>query len=395
MASVIDRRTKKNGSTPTPGLAGAMGATAVRPPRARSLADDVSDEVDVQAAPTRRGMRGRWEKARRELLREDNPQATWTTGTSIATRTATAAIALALATGPIAVGLHLFDRNHQPAQAAAPGAEFDERMASRRSVASEVALQWVQAWLTTPASRAPELQNLYAGPVTLPKAAATVGQIRVVDAIPSDTGVWAVSVLAHVVPAGSKVAYPRYFQVLVAVTGGGQDGPVAASPLNVPTPVAGPGRSQAAPGGSYSKRIDVGPARETVEGFISAYLTGQDVSRWVQPGANVTAAVPPGYGWATVKVTDLAADRTFDERATPPDGAQLRVLATVEVTETGVTDATQKLAIQLPLELTARGGRWEISRIDQALASGPPQEQTAPTHDQSPTTGGTATSTTP
>ena len=201
---------------------------------------------------------------------------------------ATIALLAARACGPIALAWQATTPRYAPAAAVETAIGFDDRMESRRSVAAEVGLQWVRAWLTTSSKDAEKLRGLYAGEVMLPKQAAAVADLRVVDAIPSDVGVWSVTVVATVTPAGTKTGVTRYFAVPVTVSGGGEDGPVAASPMSVPAPVQGPGPVQTRTGGDYPTFVNTGgPLGATVSAFLGAYLGGADGSRSVTPGASV------------------------------------------------------------------------------------------------------------
>jgi hypothetical protein len=86
---------------------------------------------------------------------------------SMTTRAVTLALAGAIACGPAAIIWRTLTPPPQPVTAAATTG-FDQRMTSRRAVASETAAAWVQAWLTTPAASADRLTAFYAGKVELP-----------------------------------------------------------------------------------------------------------------------------------------------------------------------------------------------------------------------------------
>lgn len=363
MATITDRRSRADGVRVPLGLGGARpegsGATAV-PPRVGAGAGQGSRRAFVS------GGRRRWAGFRRRHLREDNEQATWSSGSRLGSRVVSVALLGAIACGPVGVVMASVAR---PASAPAPVASFDDRMASRRSVAAETAVQWAGAWLTTPADRAGELRAFYGGQVVLPKTAAAVANLRVVDAVPSDAGVWTVTVGGEVTPAGAKAAVQRYFQVPVAVSGGGAEGPVAASPMSTPAPVAGPRPVEGLPGSAYGARITSGPVVETVQAFLTASLTGQDVSRFVTPGSAAAGATTTTNRWGGVEVVEVGADRTVNDQEVPPDGTPVRVLASVLVTETGADSRFERLQADIPLTLTTRGGRWEVSSVDQALAT--------------------------
>lgn len=362
-------------SPPRRGLGGSMSLT----PGGQRLAEDVDPEDAPEGLP---GSRRTWRRLRSRHLREDNPQATWTSGSRLGTRVKTIALLAAMACGPIALAWQATTPRYAPAAAVETAIGFDDRMESRRSVAAEVGLQWVRAWLTTSSQDAEKLRGLYAGEVMLPKQAAAVADLRVVDAIPSDVGVWSVTVVATVTPAGTKTGVTRYFAVPVTVSGGGEDGPVAASPMSVPAPVQGPGPVQTRTGGDYPTFVNTGgPLGATVSAFLGAYLGGADVSRYVTPGASVRSIGDTTVGYGAVSSLSVRADRDgagiTDARTAPADGEQVRVMASARLIERDVTDPLQGLATQIPLTLTARGGRWEITGVDDALVQTTEAQPTA------------------
>lgn len=124
--------------------------------------------------------------------------------------------------------------------------------------------------------------------------------------------------------------------------------------------------------------------------FLGAYLSGADVSRYLTPGSSVRPIGDPPAGYAAATALSVHADRTgagiTDATTTPTDGAQVRVLATARLTEPGNDDPQQGLQTQIPLTLTARGGRWEVTTVDPALAhtTTPAAPTAAPTTEPNP-----------
>lgn len=94
--------------------------------------------------------------------------------------------------------------------------------------------------------------------------------------------------------------------------------------------------------------------------FGKAYLTETgDINRYISPEANITALAPAPYQSATLTgVTSL----TNLDGPVPADGTKVYVLAEFEVTDQGANTRKQTY----PLELTSRGGRWEISTIERS-----------------------------
>ena len=348
-----------------------LGGSSTRPEPVRHLGRlEAADEP-------RSGAWGRW---RRRWWREDNPQATWTGGSRLASRAVTIAACATMAAGPVALVLQALPEAPVTGTGAV-AVGYDARMESRRSIASETALGWVRAWLTTPAASAAALEAYYSGPVVLPKTAAAAANMRVVDAVPADVGVWSVSVVADVTPAGAKASMTRYYRVPVAVSGGGDEGPVSAAALAVPAPVAGPGRAPGSVGGDYGVAVAMGsPLFEAVSAFLAAYVTGADVARFVSPGAVVDAIGEPGVGYGTAQVMAVRAAQPVDAQTAPGEGQRVQVMATVRLSERGVVDPQQQIQAEIPLTLAGRGGRWEISAVDEALARheapSAPQNQT-------------------
>lgn len=309
--------------------------------------------------------RSRMGATRRRMLDDEQPQATWTTGSRLATRVSTVAVLAALAAGPVALGWQFLRPDAAPVEVAG---SIDERLLSRRSVASEVAAQWVTAWLTTPEDRAGQLQAVFPGKLELPKVASTVGNVRVLDAVASDVGVWSVTVAADVTSPGGKHSARRYFRVPVAVAG--EAGEVAGSPMSAPAPVPGPGATTY-DAGSYGIAVaSTAPLGQTISAYLAEGLTGADVTRYITPGTDLAQLVAPQAAYGSAHVVDIHADREApgaSDGQAPPDGAQLHALAQVELHEPGEAPDAGGLTATYPLTLTARGGRWEVSAIDTAL----------------------------
>lgn len=94
--------------------------------------------------------------------------------------------------------------------------------------------------------------------------------------------------------------------------------------------------------------------------FGKAYLTETgDINRYISPTATITALSPAPYQSAAL--TSVTALTNMDGPV-PADGTTAYVLAEFEVTD----QATNTRRQTYPLELTSRGGRWEISTIERS-----------------------------
>ena len=82
-------------SPPRRGLGGSMSLT----PGGQRLAEDVDPEDAPEGLP---GSRRTWRRLRSRHLREDNPQATWTSGSRLGTRVGTIALLAAIELGHLA-----------------------------------------------------------------------------------------------------------------------------------------------------------------------------------------------------------------------------------------------------------------------------------------------------
>ena len=340
---------------PRPGDPGAPRGSGIRPGQAafQAASPAEADHSERRRMP--------W---RRPRTRSSDPdaamQAVWTRGHQLLAVAIQLVLVAALVCGPAALAWTWWvARSSGVGAVSAPAAGYDDWLMSRRSTAGEVAASWVSAWLTTPQQDADALQRWYGGQVVLPRQAAAVADVRVVDAVPAAPGVWAVTVAATVTPQGGATAR-RYFQVPVAVSG--DAGAAGASVMSAPVPVSAPAGASVPPL-TYPVRVSGGSAvAGTVTQFVTASLSGQDVTRFVRPGSAVAPAVDAASAWASVRVREISATDAVPE---PTEGARTRVLASVEVAGTAAAGAQgQWLGTVMPLTLVARDGRWEIDAVD-------------------------------
>lgn len=331
-----------SGSSPRSRLGlGGNQAGAPRPSRA----GDVSADEDAETI-------------------EKPAQARYTTGSHLMTRGISYLLMGALVCGPAALVVGLLDDG--PAPLAQAKDEVTHDTVARRSVASEQAAVWVQAWLTTPSARAAELKQWWPGPVSLPKAASQVSDVRVVDATPTAPGVWAVTVSASVTPAGGKSHSRNFYMVPVQVDGGSGD--AAAAVKAVPSVVQAPATAKN-PGSPYGVTLpSSSPVEASVQAFMSAYLAGEgEVSRYTTPGsplhAVAEAAPYESVEVQSIRVTERA--ENLSEGQAPTDGQVLHVLVETVTTDPGPgAPSTRQRSASWPLTITARDGRWEITDLD-------------------------------
>ncbi|MER5352585.1 hypothetical protein ABT093_19910 [Kitasatospora sp. NPDC002551] len=294
-------------------------------------------------------------------------------------------ILASIAAGPLALALAVIGvQTTSAAPAAAPAVPL------AIAPPTGYAEQFVDLWLRSSGdSTASTALRAMAPGVDLPRpkstARLTVQKTIAVRSQPIGGRTWQVTVAATVVvpPADAQSGQPtpnpaqnvaqgsaqgrgtqpgttevRYFAVPVAMTrtagsGGAPDALViSAAPAQVAAPSSLSGPDPAVP--DYGAQVGDGLLRETVTGYLSAYLTGVgDSSRYLAPGAAIPA---PGSTYTQVTLKALAT--TTSVLASPADGSVLVVQAVVQA-----TDASGDWPLVYPLRLVARAGRWEVSAL--------------------------------
>lgn len=291
-------------------------------------------------------------------------QERWSHGSHLLTRAMSWGLMAALLSGPVAIGLYVFDDGAPVV--AQEKAEVTHDSVARRSVASEQAAAWVQAWLTTPEDRAAELKTWWSGPLDLPKVAGQATDVRVVDAVPTAPGVWAVTVAASVTPAKGQPTTRRHYLVPVQVDGGAGD--ASAAVKAIPAIVQAPATAKT-PSSPYNVTLPSdSPVVQSTQAFMSAYLAGDgDVARYTTPGSPLHA-VSEAPLYEEAEVVSVRASERVDNVGSgqaPTDGQIVQALVDVTLVDPGPGEAsTRKRSASWPLTLTARDGRWEITAID-------------------------------
>ncbi|MCZ4125443.1 conjugal transfer protein [Streptomyces sp. H39-S7] len=227
-----------------------------------------------------------------------------------------------------------------------------------------------------------------------------VTQIATVRTIPLGGGLWSVTVGARVIEpdahptstsaaAGPRAAAGpgvRYFQVALASSGEAAAGvPFGYIALAAPAEVAAPGQV-AAPQLEYGvmQAAAASDVRvQTVGQFLTAYLAGGDLTRFLTPGVQMTGITPAPYTAVAVDqiaAAGLGSDADSAGSQVPADGTRQDVLVTVRATG---GDGT-RTPLSYALSLTARAGRWEITALDAAPV--PALDLTTPPTATSPST---------
>ncbi|WP_432573383.1 hypothetical protein [Kineococcus sp. SYSU DK005] len=381
-------------------------------------------------ARTRRGPTSA--RVQREAAPVPVPQAMgWTPGAAHGASAVRIALVLALVCGPAALVLQQLDSSPAAPRAVVASARQD---AGEVAAVGNFAAEFVTAWLTTPAGGEQAL-GFYlqstAG-LRLPGSVPRVQNVAVADvervadygahrgsstasssstattAITSDAAsprsltsqaarapeastaasTWQVSVAADVEEPGAdgeRVMVRRYFAVPVLQRGGtgaavAREGAPqrerqvvrALRALMLPQPLAGPASGEGAEL-DYDQQVNpAGSLATSVRQFLAAYAAGAgDVTRYVTPGAPISAITPAAY--ADVQVQSVLAREGDPSSDEPADGQRAQVL----VTATLITFERQQSTAQYALALTARGGRWEISALEPVPALVPPTGATA------------------
>ncbi|MFF9594084.1 conjugal transfer protein [Streptomyces sp. NPDC014646] len=214
-------------------------------------------------------------------------------------------------------------------------------------------------------------------------------QTTVVRLRQTGPGIWSVTVAARITDtlpstkpttsdetADHGTTAVRYFQVPVAtaVTDAGASGYTA---LAMPAEVAAPDRIKA-PGLVYGPMRPAAPSdprTQAVTEFLTAYLTGSDLDRYLSPGTKLTAISPAPYKGIAVDALAIEGETSGEPvTSVPADGTTLRLMAALRATG----HDGDRLPLTYALTLKARAGRWEIASLDGAPASTSPAPTTAP-----------------
>lgn len=264
------------------------------------------------------------------------------------------------------------------------------------SPAEATAVSYVTAWLTATQDDQKLLEPYLSGrPVyQLPRTPLTVRDVAVARATPtSEPDVVSVVVSAHVeqpqsaeekkakggsltdrmnaqasatpegsTPAEHTEAAPlelRFYQVAVRTTGD------TAQVIGFPTPTAGPGAGKEV-SLDYPQRLTLdSQLGTTMDGFLQAAYAGKgDVSRYLAPGYGLQPITPAPY--TAIHITDVRTDQVLDD---VPAGQPVRVLIQAEAELPDADGSRQKVTV--PVTVTQRDNRWEVTSLDPAPAIAP------------------------
>ena len=287
--------------------------------------------------------------------------ASWTAGSQWAARATTVAVWALIVCGPAALAVTLTSSTPPPPPPATTTEVVDT--AGEQARASELARQLVTAWLTLPRGEEDQLRAFVdTADLTLPETPWTVAR-RHRRRAEHHRGR---PLVGH---RRCDRHRPRQFHRprLLRRPGPGRPATGSAAALTLPAPMPTPPPSRL-PALAYPYTANpVDDLATTVGDFLTAMLTGAgDVTRYLTPGATVTALVPAPYSTVTVSQVWLDEDPTD---LTPEQDTPVRAL----VTATATTTADQASVVQYALQIRPREGRWEIAALDPipALADTP------------------------
>lgn len=304
----------------------------------------------------------------------ESPMMQWTGASRWKTLLSTAALWVFVGCGALALVLQLAGPHDTSKPVATSG--VDQRLLNRKAAAGDTALQFVSAWFSATKTDSAALSKWYdTSQVSLPAKSSTVTNSVVYHADPSNPGVWQITVSADVQPPGADRPTRRYFVVPVKVAGTSR---VAAKPLALPAEVAAPSDNVPNISLSYPQQVASAKLQSSIQGFLSALLTGQGpITLYERPGVSISAISPAPYTSAAVQT--VAADNQSSSQAlndvTPNDGATAHVLVTVDLaTKTAPASSGSpqdpssdaNTTAQYELTLKARAGRWEVTNLASA-----------------------------
>ncbi|KDA07189.1 hypothetical protein DC31_00265 [Microbacterium sp. CH12i] len=282
----------------------------------------------------------------------------WTAGRAFGQKAITGALLVAVACGPLALVTASVNSQSKPAVA---HAVVDEPLTAQQQSAGEYGAAFVASWLSATSDDEGNLAE-YINPSSIGQLSATAWTYRDLAVVSigktDDSDLLRVVVAANIEEfdmeseSGATIWPRRYFAATVRVTEAGM------SIVGLPAPIAAPAKEDSAIRLAYNQTVlPTSTARQTVEAFLGAYLAGSgDISRYITPGAEISAIAPAPYMNLTVK--DVKGD--VEPSDDPSTGSVVHVLATAEVSSA----SDQRLTTTYALTLTARDGRWETTSVD-------------------------------
>lgn len=161
-------------------------------------------------------------------------------------------------------------------------------------------------------------------------------------------------VLERATPDAEPTWTLRYYSVTVSTENN------TLSTAGYPALIAGPARSTSEPPTAFTVTVNTSsPASQTVELFLTAYLTGQgSISPYLSPGVSISPITPVPY--KTLSVTAVKASTA--PASDPAEGAT----TLLETIVTAQADIDQSVTSTYRFLLTARAGRWEVTALNTA-----------------------------
>ena len=175
-------------------------------------------------------------------------------------------------------------------------------------------------------------------------------------------------------PAAGVTAKPvpytlRYYQVAVHEQAPGQ-----LQVIGYPTPVPGPAHGDPVTL-NYSQRV--GPDTDLgkmLDGFLQAYGAGRsDVSRFLAPGYKLAAIDPAPY--TRLFIQEIRTDQALDS-VQPGTPVRALIQAEAELPD----ERNSRMGVTVPVTVTFRDGRWEVTSLDPAPLIDTSAPQSTPTH---------------
>lgn len=293
--------------------------------------------------------------------------AQWTYGSALGAKAVTAVVVIGWLCGPAAIALWMAPRASVAVESVAP-----DPLSSFEQTAGGYAVGFVGAWLSASKDDASTLEAYVStAPPSLGDRPFEYRDLAVAAITPGEDQLLQVLIAGEVLEqrGDDETSWTaRFFEVTVAVEGD------VLVPVGFPSVVSGPATSTSFASLGLGNPMDsTSPASETVELFLTAYLTGQgSTTSYLSPGTAIAPIQPAPF--TRLRSATFTSDVPPAEE--PADGDTVRVQAVVSAE----TSAGQALPASYVLELVARAGRWEISRLDSTpLTSDSSEPATTPT----------------
>ncbi|GEM_PF-353174 len=300
------------------------------------------------------GMHERVSAARQTIRQATEATGPWPSSGRAATRGFLALALAAMACGPAALALAA--TRPAPTQTVVTPRPVANDQA--RTEVESVSVQVVDALLSSDRQNTQTLKSLVLqmpDSLVLPdKALASPRTLTVSQASPDAhrKSRWSVTVVA----LGGQSGAGQAWQVDVEVdpTSG------QAKAVRLPALVAMPASASSQGLAAVTVVSSVDPAAVTAFGFVTSMLTGaSDLARWTAPGAQFTVVTPTPCAKVTPDRVEVSGT---DQPPKPADRQQLAVTVTVTCTLPGGDQANPAArTLQYPMNLTSRGGRWEVT----------------------------------